>query len=200
LNYPYDFPFGANANNFDERNVACAYYWSHTHSVGEGQWSMDGCQTGFDFRNNMVNCVCSGISHVRYKLMRHIYKDPALSAPTFDLQKVSSPQEYVFSHMANTWSIDIERGNLDNPDVVTEITVSPAEIFDINNLILDKENARFTIIENGLFVDTLYSIEVRIRNSTFNEFNQLFTNETTQRVDFRTERPPFGGIFNVSPE
>ena len=83
LNYPYRFPFGANVNNFDERNVACAYFWSYTHVVGEGVWSMDGCTTTFDFARNRIHCECEGVSHVYYKLMRHIYADPALSAPTF---------------------------------------------------------------------------------------------------------------------
>lgn len=130
LNYPFDFPFGANASNFDERNVACAYFWSFTDVVGEGSWSMDGCTTKFDFFNNKVRCHCEGISHVYYKLMRHIYADPNLTAPVFDLVKYSSPIEYVFAHMENSWQIDMNGASLISSNVLTEVTVSPEEIFD----------------------------------------------------------------------
>jgi len=78
LNYPYGFPEGANAGNFDRRDVSCAHFWTDTN-VQEGKWSTAGCDTSFDFDNNFVKCSCGTMSDNYYKLMKNIHVTPMVT-------------------------------------------------------------------------------------------------------------------------
>ena len=91
LDYPYQFPFGANSNNFDTRDVVCAHFWTDTEYIDDGLWSDEGCDTTFDFVRGYVKCSCQMIAHKYYKLMKKVYIPPTVAKPIFDVNKYSDP-------------------------------------------------------------------------------------------------------------
>lgn len=104
--FKYQFPEGANSENFDERNVSCSQYTNGDfNSVGD--WKYNDCDTEYYFKDRGIMCLCNSIADSFYQLTQPSYEDPSLEAPKVEIIKATGLTNIVVASTQNDFLLNL---------------------------------------------------------------------------------------------
>lgn len=132
LLFKYNYPTGANANNFDERNVSCSQYTPSTNADRIGEWEYRDCDTEFYFRDRGIMCLCNSIGDGYYQLTEPSYVNPELEAPRVEIVKSNGRSNIVVASQRNDFLLNLQNGQWIQDNVDYNVTVSPEQAVNDN--------------------------------------------------------------------
>ena len=101
--------------------------------------------------------------------------------------------------MENEWILDLKNGDVRDAGTTVSSVIKPEGKFDKTKMSYDRQRGVWSFGKNAFLPNELYQISVTVRYTIQDKFKQTYFAETENKYTFRTERPPEGGIFVITP-